>query len=160
MRSQFRQRIKRTPAQWAIWGIFKSLSILYNLAFGGFDVMSSRRKQRVFAKELDLNFAEVFAKHPGEVVPGVTGDKAPPFGYVYATVEFPNARLQFTYGRKELDVRCSPQGAYNSWVEFRLIWDRASCGSWGEAPSCNAELGEVVQRIEAHWDELITEINS
>ena len=160
MRSQFRPRLKRTPANWALSFIFKTLGTLYNLAFGGFEVMSSRRKQRAFAKELTSNFAEVFQTHPGEVVPGVTGDKAPPFGYVYATVEFPDARLQFTYGRNELDVRCSPQGAQNSWVDLRLIWDRASHGSWGEAPSCNAELGEVVQRIEAHWDELITEINS
>ena len=160
MRSQFRPRIKRTPSDWVLWFIFKPLDILYNLAFGGFEVMSSRRQQKVFAKELNLNFAEVFAKHPGKVVPGVIGDKAPPFGYVYATVEFPNARLQFAYGRKELEVRCSPQGAYNSWVELRLIWDRASHGAWGEAPFCNAELGEVIQRIGAHWDELIAEINS
>lgn len=160
MRSQFRSRVKRSPADWALWLIFKPLGTLYNLAFGGFEVMSSRRNQSAFAKELNVTFAEVFAKHPGEVVPGVVGDKAPPFGYVYATVEFPNARLQFSYGRKELDVRCSPPGAYNSWVDLRLIWDRASHGKWGEAPSCNAELGEVVQRIDAHWNELITEINS
>jgi hypothetical protein len=128
MRGQFRPRIKRTPSDWALRFIFKSLGILYNLAFGGFDVMSSRRRQRAFAKELNSDFAEVSAKHPGKVVPGVIGDKAPPFGYVYATVEFPNVRLQFAYGRKELDVRCSPQGAYNGWVDLRLIWDRASLG--------------------------------
>jgi len=160
MRRHFQPRIKRTTSDWVLWLIFKPLGILYNLAFGGFDVMSSRRRHTAFAKELNSSFAEIFAKQPGEVVPGVVGDKAPPFDYVSATVEFPNARFQFTYGRKELDVRCSPQGACNSWVELRLIWDRASHGAWGEAPSCQDELREVVLRIDAHWDELLAEINS
>jgi len=160
MRSRFRPRLKRTSSEWALWLIFKPLGILYNLAFGGLDVMSSRRRHAAFAKELNSSLANVFAKHPGRVVPGVVGDKAPPFDYVSATAEFPDARFQFTYGRKELDVRCSPQGAYNSWVDLRLIWDRASRGTWGEAPSCYTELREVVQRIDAHWVELVTEINS
>lgn len=160
MRHRPRSRFKRTPSQWALWLIFKPLGILYNLAFGGFDLMSSRRRHAAFAKELNLRFADILAKHPGEVVPGVVGDKAPPFDYVYATVEFPNARFQFTYGRKELDVRCSPQGANDSWVDLWLIWRRASHGAWGEEPSCRTELQEVVQRIDAHWDELIAEINS
>jgi len=160
MRQHFQPRIKRTTSDWVLWLIFKSLGILYNLAFGGFEVMSSRRSHTAFAKELNSSFAEIFAKHSGEVVPGVVGDKAPPFDYVCATVEFLNARFQFTYGRKELDVRCSPQGTCSSWVDLRLIWDRASRGAWGEAPSCQDELQQVIQRIDAHWDELLAEINS
>jgi hypothetical protein len=131
------------------------VSWIYKMAFAGFDELAYRRSRKKFIAEIKQDFSDLLSQHRGRVVPdeGINLPRA--FDYVAVTVEFEEVRFRITRGRGELDIQATSPNEPQNWQDLSLLWHRKAMRECGNPPSCHAELGEVVQRLDNNWDQLV-----
>ncbi len=129
---------------------------IYRMAFGGLEELAYRRSRKHFIAEIEKSFSDLFSQRAGLVVSDEGLNLPRAFDYVAVTVEFKDVRFRFIRGRGELRVQAAPTINPEEWQDLSLLWHRKAMRGCGSPPSCYDQLGEVVQRLEANWDQLET----
>jgi hypothetical protein len=121
----------------------------YKMAFGGLEEFAYRRSRNAFIAEIERSFSDLFSHRAGELnVPRA-------FDYVSVAIEFKEVRFRIVRGRGELCVYAAPITNPQEWQELSLLWHRKPMRECGNPPSYYDELGEVAQRINNCWDQLV-----
>jgi hypothetical protein len=133
---------------------------IYKTAFGGFDELAYQRSRKKFIAEIKQDFSAVLSRRHGRVVPdeGINVPRA--FDFVAVTVEFEEIRFRITRGRGELRVQAAATSDPQDWQDLSLLWHRKAMQECGNPPSCSDQLGDVVQRIDNNWAQLLAALET
>jgi hypothetical protein len=132
----------------------------YKLAFGGFDELFYRRSRKKFVNEIKREFSDIFSRRHGKVIPNEGINLPRAFDYVAVTIEFKEIRFRIIRGRGELRLQAAEPSSLESWQDLSLLWHRKPMRECGDPPSCYAPLGEVAQRIDDCWDQLLAALEA
>jgi hypothetical protein len=155
MKYYFRKPIKRSFGDATLHVFGSAIGWTYKMAFGGLDELSYRRKRKRFMEEIQQSFSSLSLQHGGWTTSDAELPRIIAFDYVTVTVEFKDVCFQITRGRGELSVRASLPIKPQEWQDLSLLWHRKAMRECGGPPSCYEQLGEVAQRLEQNWDQLL-----
>jgi hypothetical protein len=133
---------------------------VYKLAFGGFDEFAYRQSRKAFIAEVEQTFSDLFSRRAGRVVPDEGTNLPRAFDYVAVTVEFEEVRIRIIRGREELRVQAASPDNPQDWQDLSLLWHRKAMRECDNPPSCHDQLGEVVQRLDNCWKQLIAALGT
>jgi hypothetical protein len=128
---------------------------IYRMAFGGLEELAYRRDRRKLIAEIEQNFSSLFSKRAGKVVLDEGLELPRSFNYVSVAIEFKEVRFRIVRGRGELCVYAATTTEQTDWQDLSVVWHRRAMRECGSPPSCKDQLGEVVQRLDANWDQLL-----
>ena len=128
---------------------------IYKLAFGGLEEIAYRRSRKKFIAEVKQDFSDLFSRRGGRVVPDEGISLPRSFDYVGVSIEFQQVRFRIIQGRGELRIQAAESSPSCDWQDLSLLWHRKPMRECGDPPSPHDQLGNVVQRIDNHWDQLI-----
>jgi hypothetical protein len=125
------------------------------MAFGGLDELTYRRDRRKFIAEIEQDFSSLFSKRAGNVVSEEGLELPRAFDYVSVAIEFKEVRFRIVRGRGELCIYAATTTEPTDWQDLSVVWHRRAMRECGSPPSCKDQLGEVAQRLDANWDQLL-----
>jgi len=131
------------------------ISWIYGMAFGPLGELAFRERRKKFIAEIEQEFSGLFSRRVGWVVPKEGLELPRAFDYVGVTVEFAEVRFRIIRGREELRVQTATLINPEDWQDISLLWHQKAMRECGSPPSCNEQLGEVAERLEQNWDQLL-----
>lgn len=144
---------KRTPSDIALHIVGRVVSWIYKLLFSGLDERAYQRNRRRFIDDVELSFAELFAKHPGRVHPTEGKNLPRAFDYVLVTLEFKELAFRLVAGRSELDIYVAPASDPSDMQDLGTLFkDVQVSPSYSVIPGY---LRHTARYIQNHWDELV-----
>ncbi len=99
------------------------LSKVDSFLFGRYHIRASRRSERRFADEIQLNLSFLFTEYNGKIVLDRTIKYPRPFDYASVIVATDGLCWRFFRGRGELRVWVAPETAPNDWEELSSVLD-------------------------------------
>ncbi|MGA2850405.1 MAG: hypothetical protein ABSE46_15520 [Terracidiphilus sp.] len=132
-----------------------TVSWIYKMAFGGLDEIAYRRSRKKFIAEVRRDFSDLPSQHRGRIAPDEGIDLPRSFDYVAVTVEFKEVRFRIIRGRGELRVEAAAPSDPQDWQDLSLLWTRKAMRNCGSPPSPYDQLGDVAQRLDNNWDQLL-----
>jgi hypothetical protein len=144
---------QRTPSDIALHIVGSIVSRIYKLLFSGLDERAYQRNRRRFIGDVQLSFAELFAKHPGQIHPEKGRNLPRAFDYVSIDVEFSELVFRLVSGRGELAVYVAPSTDSTDMQDLgTLCKDYGVVAGYSSMPGY---LDHTARYIQNHWDELV-----
>ena len=128
---------------------------IYRMGFGGLVELAYKRSRKQFTAEIEQSFSGLFSQRAGKVVSDEGSNLPRAFDYVSVAIEFKEVRFRIVRGRGELCVYAATTTEPTDWQDLSVVWHRKAMRESGDPPSCCDSLGEVVQRLDANWDQLL-----